>query len=288
MCPWAKHLTPICSQCIGCVCGKCYIIWVHIVIMYHWKYISSEKLVEAPLWHYFLGYFLVTVTKKKKSQVRGNWKYSGPQRVRNLLFMCSPPAGISAASVWLHWVWGFCTRTAHKVFGKARETSTPARLTAPPASCRCFMVIWCNVTNRRITYWLLKPLEFVLPFNIWPNYSLRQIHGAAPFARNQQLQTRTLVLPPWSTLTSLLFTWWWCHDLRVTQQHLIGWAPPRWFPRRLSGWVNVVETGPRVSLSILRRVAQCVSLHPPLHQKVFTDNPHHWRSGAHFARLFLL
>ncbi len=139
--------------------------------------------------------------------------------------------------------------TSRKDGLESQKTSAPGRLTALWTSCRCFMVIWCNATIKNLTYCLFKPREFVLPFNIWANYSLRQLHSTISFAKDQQLQTTTQAPPLLSlpVVTSLPIPWWWCHDPRLTQQDL-GWNRTR--EKTLLGCRNTTQETRRMNVNV--------------------------------------
>lgn len=91
----------------------------------------------------------------------------------------------ATASAWLHWVWKFCSKTAHKP--EKTKTSAPGQLTTLSTSCRCFMVIWCNATIKIVltaflnllNLFFLSKFEQIIP---WGNIF---------FAKKQQLQTTT-------------------------------------------------------------------------------------------------
>lgn len=179
------------------------------------------------------------------------------------LLLCSP-------SAWLHWVWRFCSVTTHKPerqFGKPRNLSTWT-INNTISLLQVFYSHLVQCDNKNLTYCLFKPFEFVLPFNIWANYSLRQLHSTICLPRSssykpQHTGTTLFCRCLWSLLASSSISWWWCHDPKLTQQHFNGWALLRWFPHELLGWVDVVETSLKVLwwkyFSVLRLGPVCLS-----------------------------
>lgn len=129
----------------------------------------------------------------------------------------------ATASAWLHWVWKFCSKTAHKPEKTVWKTKNLSTWTINNIInlLQVFYGHLVQCDNKNRTYCLFKPLEFVLPFKIWANYSLRQhFFCQEAAAANHDTQAPPLCRCLWSALTSLSISWWWCHDPKVTQQHL--------------------------------------------------------------------
>lgn len=82
----------------------------------------------------------------------------------------------ATASAWLHWVWKFCSKTAHKPEKTVWKTKNLSTWTINNIInlLQVFYGHLVQCDNKNRTYCLFKPLEFVLPFKIWANYSLRQ------------------------------------------------------------------------------------------------------------------
>lgn len=70
----------------------------------------------------------------------------------------------------------FAPKQAHK---PERWFGTPENLSTWTInnSMQVFYGHLVQCDNKNLTYCLFKPREFVLPFNIWANYSLRQLHS---------------------------------------------------------------------------------------------------------------
>lgn len=112
-----------------------------------------------------------------------------------------------------------------------KKNLSPERINNTINLLQVFYGLLVQCDNKNLTYCLFKHLEFVLPFKF--EQIIPWGHSTEHFslAKNQQLQPRThrhrlFCRCLWSPLAGLPISWWWCHDPKLTQQHL-NWNTTR-------------------------------------------------------------